>query len=94
MINLDDKSLANFISDNEVCMVMFGATWCGPCKLLKPKVAELGLSNVAYADIQTCKSEAMSAGIMSVPTLVVYRGGKEVARAHRLTEEILSEIRS
>lgn len=94
MVVLNDKNFENFLSSNGTCMVMFGATWCGPCKVLKPKVAGLGLSNVAYADIQTCKSEAMSARIMSVPTLVVYRDGKEVVRAHSLTEEILSEVRS
>lgn len=94
MINLDNKTFTSFISNNETCMIMFGATWCGPCKVLKPKVADLNLSNVAYADIQLCKSEAMSAKIMSVPTLIVYRSGEEVVRAHRLTEEILSEVRS
>jgi thioredoxin 1 len=94
MKNLSDKDFTNFLKENDLCMVMFGATWCGPCKALKPKVIDLKLNNVAYADIQVCRENAMTAEIMAVPTLVVFRSGKEVVRANRLTEEILSEIRS
>lgn len=94
MKNLSDKDFTNFLKENDLCMVMFGATWCGPCKALKPKLIDLKLKNVAYADIQVCRENAMNAKIMAVPTLVVFRSGKEVVRANRLTEEILSEIRS
>ena len=94
MKNLSDKDFTNFLKENDLCMVMFGATWCGPCKALRPKVEALKLDNVAYANIQVCRENAMNAKIMAVPTLVVFRSGKEVVRANRLTEEILSEIRS
>lgn len=93
MVVLNDKDFESFLSSNDTCMVMFGATWCGPCKALRPKVTDLKLDNVAYADIQVCRENAMNAKIMAVPTLVVFRGGKEVVRANKLTEEILSELR-
>ena len=51
MKTLEDKTFAQFLDDNPTCMVMFGATWCGPCKLLKPRVAGMGLDNVAYFDV-------------------------------------------
>ena len=66
-------------------LVDFSAAWCGPCKVLGPVVEEIagdfeGRLKVVMVDIDTAQETASKYGIMSVPTLMVFRGGKEVGR--------------
>jgi len=66
-------------------LVDFSATWCAPCKALAPtidKVAEDydGKMSVYKVDIDKAQETAASFGIMSVPTCIFFRDGKEVDR--------------
>jgi thioredoxin 1 len=66
-------------------LVDFHATWCGPCKVLAPVVDEIaadmkGKVKVVKCDVDNAQDTASSLGIMSVPTLVLFQGGKEVRR--------------
>ena len=66
-------------------LVDFHATWCGPCKILAPVVDEIagdmkGKLKVVTCDVDEAQDTAASLGIMSVPTLVLFQGGKEVRR--------------
>ena len=71
-------------------LVEFGATWCASCKALAPivhKIAEerTGRVDVGVVDLDEAPSVAARLGIRGVPTLVVFAGGKEVARHVGLT---------
>ncbi len=66
-------------------LVDFTATWCGPCKALAPIVEDVareyvGKLKVTKLDIDNSPSTASKFGIRGVPTVVVFKGGKEVAR--------------
>jgi thioredoxin 1 len=66
-------------------LVDFHATWCGPCKVLAPVVDEIagdmkGKLKVVKCDVDNAQDMASSLGILSVPTLVLFQGGKEVRR--------------
>jgi len=66
-------------------LVDFSATWCAPCKALAPtidKVADdyAGKISVYKVDIDQAQETAASFGIMSVPTCIFFRDGKEVDR--------------
>jgi len=66
-------------------LVDFFATWCGPCKMLAPileQVAEEmdGKITIAKLDIDECMELAQEYGIMSVPTMILFKEGAEVAR--------------
>ncbi len=64
-------------------LVDFGATWCGPCQALHPTIAELateygGSVKIAEVDIDESQELAAMFGVMSVPTLLFFRGGEVV----------------
>jgi thioredoxin 1 len=63
----------------------FSAVWCGPCKVLAPIVEKLadeyqGKVKVGKLDIDDSPSVASKFGIRGVPTVLVFKGGKEAGR--------------
>ena len=65
-------------------VLMFSASWCGPCKMAKPKFQELKESRTdvefQVVDIDENPVMATNFGISGVPTFVVLEGEKEVDR--------------
>lgn len=64
-------------------LVDFWATWCGPCKMIAPIIEELageydGKMKFGKLDVDTNPQVAMQFGIRSIPTLLVFKGGKVV----------------
>ena len=66
-------------------LVDFFATWCGPCQMLSPTIEEIAGEadgfEVGKVDIDESPELAQKYGIMSVPTLLVIKDGKETARS-------------
>lgn len=67
-----------------VTLVDFFATWCGPCKMLAPEFEKLANStenvNFVTVDIDNNRELATKKNVTSVPTLILYKDGKEIAR--------------
>jgi thioredoxin 1 len=78
-----DQSFADEVlgSDKPV-LVDFWATWCGPCKMVAPVLEEIasehGEIKVAKMDIDANPKIARNYKIMSIPTMIVFSGGKPV----------------
>lgn len=70
------------VVDSDVpVLVDFFATWCGPCKMLAPVLEEVasevaGRAKVVKVDIDASPDLAQRFGVMSVPTLMVFKGGQ------------------
>ena len=82
---LTDATLPAFVAHTELpVLVDFWADWCGPCKMMAPHFANAAtqLVDVRFAKLDTEASPQSSAAyaIRSIPTLILFRGGKEVAR--------------
>ncbi len=78
--NFDEEVLK---SDKPV-LVDFWATWCGPCRMVSPLVDEL---SEEYSEYKFCKVNvddeealAIKFGIMSIPTLIVFKNGEQKAK--------------
>ena len=89
------------IDSKKPVLVDFFATWCGPCKMLSPileQVADEVADNVVVAkiDIDECMELAQEYGIMSVPTMILFKEGAEVSRniGFRGKPQILDMINS
>jgi thioredoxin 2 len=82
---LNAQTVSKVIQKNDVLTVVdFWASWCQPCLMMAPefKTAASQLPQVVFAKIQTDKYEQAAApyNIRSLPTMVAFRYGKEVAR--------------
>ncbi|MDP8264996.1 MAG: thioredoxin [Candidatus Aceula lacicola] len=64
-------------------LVDFGAEWCGPCKMMGPIVDELadelaGKAKVGKVNVDEAQGLAVKYGVMSIPTLILFKNGEAV----------------
>ncbi|MBO6145437.1 MAG: thioredoxin [Bacilli bacterium] len=67
-----------------VVFVDFFANWCGPCKMLSPVVEQLSedIKDVKFikVDVDAASEVAAEYGVMSIPTLIIFKDGKEISK--------------
>jgi len=83
---LNKANFKNFVVNNDLPVVVdFWAPWCGPCKMMAPnfeKAAKELRTKFRFAKVNTEDQQSLAArfAIRSIPTLAVFKGGREVAR--------------
>ena len=77
--HLENKEQFNELIKDKV-LVDFYAEWCGPCKMLAPNLEKLDY-NILKVDVDKFQDLAISYGVMSVPTLILFKGGKKINKS-------------
>jgi len=84
------------LSRSGVALVDFYADWCGPCKMIAPVIEEVAeeRQDVAVGKLNVDADPELAAkyGVMSIPTLIVFKDGQEISRVsgYRPKQDVLS----
>ncbi len=80
-----DATFAELVGESTPTLVDFWAEWCGPCKMMEGPLEEIageqsGKLNVVKLNVDENQQTAMQYGVMSIPTMIVFKDGQEMKR--------------
>ena len=101
VIQLTDANFDEEVLDTSLpTLTDFWAAWCGPCKMIAPIVEQLadeykGKLKVTKLDVDQNPTVATRFGVMSIPTLILFKGGEAVERlvGYMPKERLLERIK-
>lgn len=85
VLHLNESEFDAKVGSAPLAMVDFWASWCGPCKMVGPVIESLGgqyegKAVVAKVDVDQNQGLAARYGVMSIPTVLFFKDGKEIDR--------------
>ena len=84
-VHFNKEGFEKALASGQLLMVDFWADWCGPCKMLAPVIEGLGdeyegKAIVGKINVDDEQELAIRYGVMSIPTVIFFKDGEEVAR--------------
>ncbi|MFN1218905.1 thioredoxin family protein [Chryseobacterium kwangjuense] len=93
---LTEDTLQNIVNDNEKVVVQYGATWCGNCRIMKPKFKKLASENeeipFLYVDAEKLPESRKLATVDNLPTFAVFKNGQLVNQVQSNQAESLINL--
>jgi thiol-disulfide isomerase/thioredoxin len=96
LIELNEDTLHDLVSTNEKVVVQFSASWCGNCRIMKPKFKKLASENetltFVLVDAENSPESRKLANVSNLPTFATFVNGKLVNETQTNKAEVLTEL--
>ncbi len=91
IVNINIDNYDEYINNNDLVILEFGAMWCSPCKILENILKEIEQENnnitIGKVDIESSPDIAMKFGIMSVPSMVIIKNTQVIEKINGLKDK-------
>jgi len=96
LTELEQDNLSEIISNNPKVMVQYMATWCGNCRIMKPKFKKLASENEGIAfvlvDAEKFPESRKLANVDNLPTFAAFAGGSKINQVQTNKFEVLKDL--
>ncbi|GAA3787744.1 thioredoxin family protein [Corallibacter vietnamensis] len=93
---LDQDNLSNIVANNEIVIVQYSATWCGNCRIMKPKFKKLATENendtYVIVDAEKFPESRQLADVSNLPTFAAFKNGKIVNQVQTNKFDVLKDL--
>ena len=93
---ITEDNLGQLLAENQKVIVQYGASWCGNCKIVKPKFKRLAESNEViafyYVDAEKLPNSRKFANVSNLPTFAAFLNGELVSEAQGNKIETIQEV--
>ena len=96
LIELNEDTLQDLVAKEEKVIVQFSASWCGNCRIMKPKFKKLASENddltFVLVDAENSPESRKLANVSNLPTFATFVNGKLVNETQTNKAEVLTEL--
>lgn len=96
LLELDTDTLQNVVSDNAKVMVQYSASWCGNCRIMKPKFKRMSTENdgitFVIIDAEKNPESRKLADVSNLPTFAAFVDGKLVNQVQTNKADVLADL--
>lgn len=96
LLELNEDTLQDLVANNEKVVVQFSASWCGNCKIMKPKFKKLATENenitFVIVDAENSPESRKLADVSNLPTFATFVNGKLVNEVQTNKSELLTGL--
>ncbi len=96
LIELNEDTLQNIISENQKVVVQYSASWCGNCRIMKPKFKKMATENeditFVLVDAENSPESRKLANVSNLPTFATFVDGKLLNETQTNKTEVLAEL--
>ncbi len=96
LIELNEDTLQNLVETNAKVVVQFSASWCGNCRIMKPKFKKMASENETISfvlvDAENAPESRKLANVSNLPTFATFVNGKLLNETQTNKAEVLAEL--